>query len=222
MMRCFITIAFMLVAVPQAVSAYEVVVHDVAKPYDVLLLGGSGIESSVSVVGELDGYPEMVELTSESVFPLSVQLYALPSTTTPDFNGMVIRVLSPRGVEEVSRLKAGSVAWETTIDPVSKLRFLEGPVFVGEVASGTYRIEVSTPQNYGKYLLKIGEADISGGYKDTWRSVSQLYAWAEVSKIGMIRTPLVYIPLGIILLVLGFGYTIWQTRDRLTFLKYHA
>ncbi len=221
-MKYFVTFAFLVMALPLAVSAYEVVVHDVAKPYDVLLLGGSGIESAVSVVGELDGYPEMVELTSESAFPLSVQLYTLPSTTTPDFNGMVIRVLSPRGVEEVSRLKATSVDWDPVVDPVSKLRFLEGPVFVGEVASGTYRIEVSTPQNYGKYLLKIGEADISGGYKDTWRSVSQLYAWAEVSKIGMIRTPLVYIPLGIGLLFLGFVYTVWRTRERLPFLKHHA
>jgi hypothetical protein len=208
------------VVTPQAASAYEVVEHTLTVPYEVLELP-EGATAERLVAGELDGYPEMIEIKSEEEFLLRVALRSVPSSTLPNFGGIVVRVLEPRGVEEVARLKPSDASWTLERDPLSKLRYQEGPVFETTVASGTYRIEVSTPENFGRYLLLVGSESADQGYGATWRSVATLYEFYGVSKIGMIRTPLVYYPLGILLLLAGFGYTVYRTRDRLPFLKKH-
>jgi hypothetical protein len=124
--------------------------------------------------------------------------------------------------EEVARLKPTDATWESVHEPVSKLSFLLGPEFETTIASGTYRVEVSTPENFGKYIIVLGDADVHHGFGATWSAVSTLYEFAGVTKLGMVRTSLVYVPLLTLLILGGFGYTVYRTRDRLPFLKRHA
>ncbi len=203
---------------PGCLLAYQVTTHDLLTPYELL-----PVETSVGqqfIVGELDGYPEMIEFTVSEAVPVTVALYSLPTTTTPQLNTIMVRVLAPRGVEEVARLNAADVTWEPMRDPVSRLRLLAGPALRTEVASGTYRVEVSTPENYGKYLILVTAGEVNtSSYTATWRAVRDLYSFAGVSKLGMVRTSLVYYPLLITVLLLGFGYTVWRTRERVPFLR---
>ncbi|MFM2340090.1 MAG: hypothetical protein RLZZ360_726 [Candidatus Parcubacteria bacterium] len=209
MLRLFFLVA--LLALPTSAFAYTVTSHEVVTPYEVLPLE-LDLENRQIITGELNGYPEMVEFTVSEELPLSVSVFGLPGSTTPDFGGIIVRVVEPRGVEEIARMKASVASWEAVKEPISKLTFLVGPEYFGTVASGTYRVEVSTPENYGKYLLVIGDNDADAGYGATWRSVSALYTFAEVTKLGMIRTALVYIPLGIILVICGMVYTVRRTQ----------
>lgn len=206
---------------PTLSQAYFVSEHELSTPYEVMILEQPVVERQL-VVGELEGYPEMIEFTSTAEEALRVTLLGLPGSSTPNFGGIVVRVLDPRGVEEVARLKPQEATWESFREPVSKIQFLLGPEFETTIASGTYRIEVSTPENFGKYGIALGLVDTNHGYRTTWSSVARLYEFAEVPKLGMIRTSLVYIPLLILFVLGGFAYTIYRTRDRLSFLKRHA
>jgi hypothetical protein len=67
------------------------------------------------------------------------------------------------GVAEVGRLKANEIVWEKTRDSVLGLSFLKSKAFESEIGPGIYRIEVSTPDNVGKYMLTIGEERVSSG-----------------------------------------------------------
>ncbi len=217
-MRVLLLLLCLFVCSTESVSAYSVQVHDLAEQYEILTLPGSASEQQI-VVGELRDYPHMVELVSDEPFFLTASVRAVPGTSSPQFGGIVVQVLEPRGVAEVARLKASDATWTEEVDTVSALPYLVGPAFAGEVPAGTYRIEISTPDNTGRYILVIGNDDVPSSYGDTWSSVSTLYDFYGVSKLGMIWTPLVYYPLGIVLLLIGFGYTVYRTRDRLPFLR---
>jgi hypothetical protein len=216
MSRLFFLVA--LLVLPSSAFAYTVTSHEVVTPYEVLPLELEEEQRQI-ITGELNGYPEMVEFTTSEELPLSVSIFGLPSSSTPDFGGIIVRVVEPRGVEEIARIKASDATWEIVREPISKLNFLVGPEYFGTVASGTYRVEVSTPENYGKYLIVIGDVDSDTGYGDTFKSVSALYEFAEVTKLGMIRTSLVYMPLGIVLVLCGIVYTVRRTRPELFRLK---
>ncbi len=217
--RAFLILCLYLV-LPATALGYTVTVHDLTTPYEVLPISNPSTEQFI--VGELDGYPEMIEITSDTEFELRAGIMAVESDTVPQFGGIVVRVLEPRGVAEIARLQAASVPWEATVEPVSRLSFLAGPQYIGTVASGTYRVEVSTPENFGKYVLVIGTNKERSAYGETWSAVSTFYTFAGVSRVGMLFTPLVYYPLGIILVLSGFLYTIYRTRHRLPFLKQYA
>ncbi|MCU0678257.1 MAG: hypothetical protein MUF19_01565 [Candidatus Pacebacteria bacterium] len=214
-------LAVLVLALPTLAQAYFLTEHTLEVPYEVLILEQPITERQL-VAGELEGYPEMIEFTTDTETTLRVSLLGLAGSTTPNFGGIVVRVREPRGVEEVVRLKPADATWESVREPVSKLSFLLGPEFETTIASGTYRVEVSTPENFGKYLIVLGEEDVHHGYGATWSAVSTLYEFAGVTKLGMVRTSLVYVPLLILLILGGFGYTIYRTRDRLPFLKQHA
>ena len=216
MSRLFFLVA--LLVLPSSAFAYTVTSHEIVTPYEVLPLE-LDLENRQIIIGELNGYPEMVEFTISEELPLSVSIFGLPGSSTPNFGGIIVRVVQPRGVEEIARIKAAEATWEAVREPISKLNFLVGPEYFGTVASGTYRVEVSTPENYGKYLIVIGDTDSDAGYGATFRSVAALYEFAEATKLGMIRTSLVYIPLGIILVLCGIVYTVRRTRPELFHLK---
>jgi hypothetical protein len=202
-------------------AAYEVIPHTVPVPYDILPIEGEATAQKL-IIGELRDYPQMIEIVSDKEFMLTVGLRAVPGEVVPQFTGIVVRVLQPRGVEEVTRLKPSTTTWSEAVDPVSKLPYQIGPVYEGVVPAGTYRIEVSTPENAGKYILVLGGQDVQVGYGATWRAVATMYEFYDASKFGMLRTPLVYYPLGIIVLLAGFGYTVYRTRDRLPLLQRHG
>jgi hypothetical protein len=217
-MRFWLVVLAAGLFLPHTSMAYEVVRHDLTTPYEVLSLSGSP-EVQRLVVGELDGYPEMIEVTSDTEFTLTLNLRSVPSSTLPTFGAIVVRVVEPRGVEEVVRLKPQDADWDLVRDPLSKLRYQAGALYEETMASGTYRVEISTPDNFGQYMVMVGREEGEGGYFASWRSVAKLYEFYGVSKLGMLFTPLVFYPLGIILLLIGFGYTLYRTRDRLPFLN---
>ncbi len=214
-MKTFLSVALLIILGiwPNVSLGYSVTSHVVSKPYEVLSLPGSP-ETQQIVIGELNDYPDMVEVVSDTDFVLSVEIRALPFEPVPDLNGIVVKVLDVRGVAEVARLLPEEATWEERVDPVSKLSYLAGPIVATATAAGTYRVEVSTPNNIGKYMLVIGNRPVYAGYGATWQAVASVYDFYGVSKIGMIRTSLLYMPLLIMLVIVGFGYTVYRTRHR--------
>jgi hypothetical protein len=197
---------------PGGVSlAYQVSEYTMPVPYDVYRID-TDISAEHWYVGNLEDFPEMYEFTIEATTTLGIALFTLPGDTTPDLGGIIVRDTPPRGVAEVARLKSGEASWETDRDGVSGLTFRQGPTLIEEIGPGTYRIELSTPDNAGPYVLRLGTEANPQGYFAAWGATSRLYEFAGVTKFGMIRSPLVYYPLGILIVLGLIGVTFWYTR----------
>lgn len=194
------------------VQAYQATLEPVTVPYEVVSITGNP-EIEQSLLGELEGSPEMFEIVSEKEFTLTVEVRAVPNATevVPTVGGIIIRQKEKRGVEEVARLKSTDVAWNALTDGVTGLRYLAGPFYSEKVPAGTYRIEVSTPENTGKYILVIGNTPESQGYFATLGNIATTYQFYGLSKVRMFSSPYVHYPVGIVLLVsLLLGTWLWQ------------
>lgn len=189
--------------------AYQATTFVPTVPYEVYEIDGFPEVERV-FLGELQDFPDMYQFQSDVAFLLTVTLDAVPSESTPLFSGIVIRDVES-GVEEVARLRATEATWDVVRDQVTRLERLQGPVYQAELPAGTYRIEVSTPDNQGKYWLTIGHTRSSEGYFATLGHIATVYDWYGASALTMLRVPLIFYPLGI-LVILGLFAATWYWR----------
>jgi hypothetical protein len=201
------------------VAAYQATTEPVLTQYEVVTVSGDP-KIEQSILGELSGSPEMFEIVSDVEFPLTVEIRAVPNKngTTPDFSGIIIRQKEKRGVEEVARLKAADAGWNVQTEGATGLRYLAGPFYSEVVPAGTYRIEVSTPENVGKYILVIGTEPEKRGYLANLKTIALTYQFYGLSKIRMFSSPFVHYPIGCFILIGLIGYTWYWQRTR----KIHA
>lgn len=194
--------------------AYQVTLESVSVPYEVATISGDPQMEQI-LLGELEGSPEMFEIVSETEFELTVEVRAVPTGTAgrPDFSGLIIRQKEKRGVEEVARLKANDTTWDTVTDGTTGLRYQAGPFFSEKVPAGTYRIEVSTPENTGKYLLVIGNTPVRLGYFATLGQIATTYQFYGLSTVRMFSSPYVHYPVGILVLI-GLIATTWYWQRK--------
>jgi hypothetical protein len=82
------------------------------------------------------------------------------------------------------------------------------------IEPGTYRIELSTPDNLSPYVLVVGtdhdRLDVS--YFEMVKRVSAVKAFYGKSSLAMIVSPYLYVPLVVLLFALGTFY--WYRRCR--------
>ena len=173
-------------------------------------------EVSWAYYGELQGFPHTYEIRSEESFLLYTQILE------PDIDGamnnhdvIVVRERdNGRGVEEVVRFYAKDTDWQSFHEPFGNDAYLAGGEYEAEVEPGVYRIEVSTPRNEGKYVLSVGKiedfSDVS--YFETVKRIYQVKLFFEKPGIAVVLSPFVYVPLIIILLIMGIFYYFYRRR----------
>lgn len=211
-MKYIVTSALAFMVLSSSALAYQVTTFVPTAPYEVYEVDGFP-EIERVFLGELQDFPEMYQIQSDVAFLLTVTLDAVPGETAPVFSGIVIRDVEG-GVEEVARLRAAEATWDSVRDPVTRLERLQGPTYQAELPAGTYRIEVSTPDNQGKYWLTIGHTRTSEGYIATVRHIATVYDWYGASTLAMLRVPLVIYPLGIVIVLALFIATWYWRRYR--------
>jgi hypothetical protein len=81
-------------------------------------------------------------------------------------------------------------------------------------AAGTYRIEVSTPDNIGKYVLVTGflEDQSEIGFFETMRRIAAVKEFFEKPSVAVLQSPFYFVPL---LIVIGLCGGLWYWRRRL-------
>lgn len=214
-MRLFVSLCIgLFLCTTSSAFAYVATSHTLSTPYDIVTISTEELGQQY-FLGSLEDFPEMFEVVLEATSTLTLAIRAVPTEDqkTPQLSGIVIRDKAVRGVEEIARLKADEASWLPVRDTLSGLVYLTGGKFEAEVPPGTYRIEVSTPNNVGKYILVFGSDAESAPYGITLASVADTYEFYGVSKIGMIRSPLLLYPLGIAVVLALFGATwYWQRR----------
>ena len=163
--------------------------------------------------GSLEGFPHTFEIHATKPFTLSLHLRTpnLPANTNR-ISSIIIKEQKHGVVDEVARLEGKDASWAVRSDTLTGDAYREGSSFEKELDAGVYRVEVHTPDNTEKYILMVGKRnDMTIGYFTLLGRLMAIQRFNERSVFWVVRSPYVYIPLG----VLGcLGYGIWYMRRR--------
>ncbi len=216
MQQLLIAGLFFLTALP--VLAAMPITNEPLEPYAVTVVTDSPIERTV-YLGDLEEFPEMYEVSSESPFTLRVQMRQRDRDETEllPFSLIVVKQNEGNGgVAEVARFAQPALEWAVVNDRIYGMKFRESEALEVEVAPGTYRVEISTPNNRGAYELTIGEENEAMGYFESLRSIRLTQAHFDYSWLRVPFSSLVYLPLGIIIMLSGF-YVTWRRRTKASY-----
>jgi hypothetical protein len=211
----FMSLTLFFVFVPTT-HAFDAVSETVPTQYEVITIQNP--ETEQLILGELEDAPEMFEVVSENPFTLTFEIRAVPDRTaaiTPQLSGIIIKQKEIRGVEEIARLNAGDSEWAVVTDKATGLKYQAGGYYSEQVEAGTYRIEISSPNNQGKYMLLVGTNTDDNGYFASLADIKSVYQFYGLSTIRMFSSPYVHYPLGIfVLLGLIGGTWYWQRNQK--------
>lgn len=170
---------------------------------------------SQAFYGTLTDFPHTYEIRAKEPF----HLYA--EVLVPDIegqenvvSGIIIKETGHKGrVEEVTRMLAKDASWESFFEPWGADSYRKGGVFERDVEPGVYRIELSTPNNHEKYVLVVGKREDfwAIGYFETIGRLMDVKTFFGKSKFRVIESPLVYVPLLTIALII---LVIWMVRRK--------
>lgn len=198
------------------VQAFEAVLESVPNQYEIITVQNPEVEQLI--LGELEGDPEMFEIVSEEPFTLTFEIRAVPDMqagANPQLNGIIIKQKEIRGVEEIARLNAVDSSWNIVSDKSTGLVYQAGGYYSEEVGPGTYRIEISSPDNVGKYMLLVGANTDENGYFASLSDIKMVYQFYGLPTLRMFSSPYVHYPLGIIILIgLIAGTWYWQRKKK--------
>lgn len=193
-MRIILLSIFLLCATPVWAYVPEVIVQK-------SLLDITAISDPTRVQtfhGSLIDFPHTYQIIATKPFHLFVQI-KVPDieSSTNNISGIIIKEPEGKGrVQEVTRLKGSDASWESTYEWWSMDSYRNGPSFEQDLGPGTYRIEVSTPDNREKYVLAVGTRDeMALGYFGTLRRIMDVKVFFEKSRLRIVESPLVFIPL---------------------------
>lgn len=206
-----IFVAFALILLPASLQAYTVFETDISQPYEIVPIEGAPAVQH-NYLGTLADYPIMYEITSEDAFTFEAYV---SQPTKADAQPLALLLIRKNdrggGVAEVARMTVTPEQWSTNKDGKLGMSFLTSPTMSESVESGTYRIEVSSPDNMGQYLLTVGTNAPEVGYFDELGAIRQTQAYFGLGLLAMLLSSYVYYPIGILLLLFAI-YKTWSYR----------
>lgn len=174
------------------------------------------VELSQGFYGELTDAPHTYTFTLEEPTTVFTEIL-VPDIdgATNDKSGLILESLpDDAGVREVKRLPAKEAAWESFYEWFAGDSYRRGPSYYDSLEPGTYLIEVSTPINHGKYVLVVGKREDSKGYVATIKDIAEVKAFFGKSKVSILQSPLVSVPLVLLIVLLYFVFQIVRRRTK--------
>ncbi len=165
---------------------------------------------------ELENYPEMYGFILTSTTTVHLGIDAVDHTRrAPGISGILVEDREQEGVREVGRFLAGDAAWEIFTDRRTRMEYRSGPQITRELGPGSYRVEVSTPTNEGRYVLKLGPSETpNSGYTDSLREIRATQDFHGYGWLHMLRTSHVYVPILVHFILIGIAGTYWHARRK--------
>jgi hypothetical protein len=159
-------------------------------------------------LGDLEDAPDLYELKTDVSMELTLQVVQRNHKAAVPFGLIVVRQNEENGgVEEVVRQNQSLESWQSTKNISLGISLLTTPTITTEIKPGTYRIEVSTPDNKGAYGLIVGEEPVRLRYTDTLRAVFPTQQHFGYTPFRILFSPYMLITLMVIGVML-FG--VWR------------
>ena len=201
-----------LLFLPSILFAYNPIIAEPAEAYEIIPIEGDPYIQR-EYLGNLADFPDMYELTSDVAFTLQVKVRQRASEETP-FGLIVVRQNEDDGgVTEVVRQGQPLEEWTEVKDSTLGMKFLEGATLSREVEPGTYRIEVSSADNKGDYMLIVGDEVVRTGFFSTLADVYKVQRHFGYTPLHLLFSNYVYYLLGIVLVSYGI-YRTWQYKNK--------
>ncbi len=190
-------------------------INDPISPYEILDIDAR-IEEEQIYLGELVGEPHSFEfsLGEEKTFVATLMQLDEEAETIP-LSLILVRVNdNNRGVKEVGRVKGADMSWVKITDSGLGIKFKSSEPISYKISTGTYRVEISTPNNLGKYLIRIGETPREVGYFARLDDIRLVQRFFGFSFFHLFLSAYFYYPLGIMVILVLFWFT-WRYHQKI-------
>ena len=202
---------FLLLVLAVPAQAYNPITAEPAEAYEVIPIEGDPYVQR-EYLGDLADFPDMYELTSDVSFTLKIRVRQRTGDEAVPFGLMLVRQNEDDGgVSEVARINQPVSEWTKVSEPMLGMSFLEGSLIEKEVSPGTYRVEVSTPDNKGDYMLILGDEPVRSGFFTSFAHIYKTQRHFGYTPLHFLFSSYVYYPLGIMLVLYGMYWT-WRHR----------
>ena len=196
----------LFVLLPSAVAAVTMV----EQPDSFALGQWDEVVTQQTYYGELESWPHTFEFTVTATTTLELQVAARPDESRVSV--LVVRQ-EERGVSEIIRQTARDTVYRKERDRLHGINLEVAPVLTVEIGPGTYRAEVSNPNNIGKYQLTVGTELASNGYWQTVQNTFAIHSFYGSWVTALLAWRVAVLWLGVLILL-----RVWRKRR----LKSHA
>lgn len=210
-MRILFTLATVFFSFGSFALAYNPIIGEPSQTYAVIPMEGD-LYIEREYLGNLNDFPDLYEFTSEVAFTLQLSLRQRASGEVPFGLILVRQNENDGGVTEMVRHIQPLAEWTEITDSVLGVTFLEGATLVRDIEPGTYRIEVSSADNKGDYMLIVGDESVQTGFFTTLTDVYKIQRHFGYSPLRMLFSSYIYYLLGIIFVSCGIYYT-WKYKN---------
>lgn len=172
-------------------------------------------ERAQTIYGMLFGYPHMYEFSTIRTIRLEISLLVPEGALSRNnMTAIVLRVNDDGSVSEITRLKAKDALWKSVYEPFGGDWYRQGGSYGADLSPGLYRIEISTPDDIGKYVLKVGtKKEVTVGYFGLLRQCADIKMFFGVSSYRVLVAPVVYGPIALFVVVCGGALSVWRRKS---------
>ncbi len=198
-------LCLLLVAVPVAASEMTITEH--IAPYAVIPMDDALATDEHLWLGILDGFPHLYEISALATTTLNTQLRQLYQGSTEGSLTLIILRQSEdgTGLSEVFRSTPATQEFHVRKDNARGVTFLESELVKTVLVPGSYRVEVSAPNNTGRYVLVTNPSEAgTAGYFELVREAYAIQKTFGFSVVKLLGASYIYYPLGIVLLLFAF------------------
>jgi hypothetical protein len=141
---------------------------------------------------ELEGFPHtyILNLTDATYVGAHVLVPDIEESKN-NMSGLIVERVERGRVREVARLRPAEALWEEYFDSTTRDTYRRGSSYGASLEPGEYIVEVSTPDNYGKYVLALSaepELDL-GGYIKGVATIARIKEFFGKSQLSILSAP---------------------------------
>jgi len=158
-------------------------------------------EISQAFYDELTGKPRDYFITSDKNFDLYLNLLVPEAENRNGRYSAKIFLEGKDGEMEVALIDGASFNWQEYYESFGRDYYLKGPEFEKQVESGTYKIEIFSKDNLGKYVLAVGKTetyDLKALLNIYWQLPLLKIAYFKTDVLQFFLTPFGIAGIGII------------------------
>lgn len=206
----YLSLLVLMVLLPQLAFAY---MSPISNPHDgTVVLPIQDASRAQQFFGKLAGFPHTYE------FSITKSMHFSASIEVPNYKqqkhdvALILIKEEKHGVSEVARTLAKDQSFAPQYDAVLATTFLSGGTINSELGPGTYRLEVSSPDDDALYKLTFGAQQIHWNYADALQYLFEVNGFLGHSFFHLFLSVLIYVPIALIVLSF-FAFSVYKKRD---------